>query len=170
MARTIRVAASWRSERELALAARLVGVRGLGLSLCLGALACAASMRPVTETDTIAGARALDTSFRVKDRLAVPAARAREYILPVGEYRPTRADQEGIFYASPAGILERAGFSKRVLAGGIHVANAPGSYAHPSLYVELGDGRVEKLPMPAEVLQGYGELLSFAVNGEERVP
>ncbi len=145
-------------------------VRAAGLLLCLAALACASALRPLTDADAIAGARALDTSYRVKDRVTVPGPETREYVLPVGEYRPRHADDEGIFYASASGVIERAGFSKRIVAGGIYVANAPGRpFEHPLLYVEL-DGDVAKLPLPQAVLRGYGSTLAFAVDGEELVP
>lgn len=144
--------------------------RAAALCLCLAALACAPSLRPLTDADAIAGARALDTSYRVKDRLTVPGPETREYLLPIGEYRPRHADDEGIFYASPGGVLERAGFSKRAVAGGIYVASGPGRpYERPLLYVELGDD-VAKLPLPPAVLRGYGKALVFAVDGEELLP
>jgi hypothetical protein len=67
-------------------------------------------------------------------------------------------------------VLERAGFSKRAVAGGIYIANAPGRpYERPLLYVEL-DGEVAKLPLPPAALRGYGRVLAFAVDGEELVP
>jgi hypothetical protein len=65
------------------------GARAL---LALAALACAAPPGPVTEADTVAGRPALDTSYRVKERVSVPARMAREYLLPIGEYRPRHAD------------------------------------------------------------------------------
>jgi hypothetical protein len=137
----------------------------------IAALACAAGWRPLTDADAIAGARALDTSYRVKDRVTVPAPQAREYVLPVGEYRPKHADDEGIFYASPSGVMERAGFAKRVVPGGIYVASGPSrSFESPLLYVEPDGGGVSKLPLPASALQGYGTTLAFAVKGEELVP
>jgi len=140
------------------------------LLACLAALACAPSLRPLTDEDAIAGKRALDTSYRVKDRVTVPGPETREYVLPIGEYRPKKADEEGIFYASPGGVVERAGFSKRVVAGGIYVANAPGRpFERPQLYVELDD-KVAKLPLPPSALRGYGTVLAFAVDGEELVP
>jgi hypothetical protein len=142
----------------------------LGLLLCLAALACAPALRPLTDADAIAGKRALHTSYRVKERLAVPGPETREYLLPIGEYRPKHADETGIFYASPGGVVERAGFSKRVVPGGIYVANAPGRpFERPLLYVDL-DGRVSKLPLPPAALRGYGTILAFAVDGEELVP
>jgi hypothetical protein len=141
------------------------------LLLCLAALACAAALRPLTDADSIAGARALDTSYRVKDRVTVPGPQAREYVLPVGEYRPKHADGEGIFYASPSGVIERAGFAKHVVPGGIYVADGPGRpFESPLLYVEPDDGGVSKLPLPASALRGYGATLAFAVKGEELIP
>ena len=146
-------------------------VRGEALLLCLVALACASPPRTLTGEDRIAGARALDTSYRVKEKVAVPARKALEYVLPVGEYRPRHADDEGIFYASPTGITERAGFSKRVVAGGVYVALAPDrAFQHPSVYVERSDGSVTRFAIPASVLRRYGDVLAFAVAGEELVP
>jgi hypothetical protein len=137
----------------------------------IAALACAAGWRPLTDADAIAGARALDTSYRVKDRVTVPAPQAREYVLPVGEDRPKHADDEGIFYASPSGVIERAGFAKHVVPGGIYVADGPGRpFESPLLYVEPDDGGVSKLPLPASALRGYGATLAFAVKGEELIP
>jgi hypothetical protein len=144
--------------------------RSAGLLVCLVGLACAPSLRAVSVEDSIAGKPALDTSYRVKDLVTVPGPETREYVLPIGEYRPKHADDEGIFYAAPGGVLERAGFSKRAVAGGIYVANAPGRpYERPLLYVER-DGDVEKLPLPPVVLRGYGRALAFAVDGEELIP
>jgi len=151
-------------------AAALLACRATALLACLVALACAPALRPLTGEDAIAGKRALDTSYRVKDRVTVPGPE-REYLLPIGEYRPKQADEEGIFYASPGGVVERAGFSKRVVAGGIYVANAPGRpFEHPLLWVELDEDRIAKLPLPPAVLRGYGRVLAFAVDGEELVP
>jgi len=147
------------------------GSRAAALLLCLAGLACAATWRPLTDADTIAGARALDTSYRVKDRVTVPAPLAREYVLPVGEYRPAHADDEGVFYASPSGVIERAGFAKRVVPGGIYVAYGPGRpFESPLIYVDPDDGSVSKLPLPPSTLRGYGQTLAFAVNGEELIP
>jgi len=146
-------------------------VRAAVLLPCLAALACAATWRPLTDADTIAGARALDTSYRVKDRVTVPAPLAKEYVLPIGEYRPAHADDEGIFYASPQGVIERAGFAKRVVPGGIYVAYGPGRpFETPLLYVEPEGSEVSKLPFPPSTLRGYGATLAFAVKGEELIP
>ena len=148
-----------------------MGTGRVGACMLLVMLACAAPPRPVTDLDTIAGARALDTSYRVKDRVTVPAREAREYVLPIGEYRPRHADEQGIFYASPNGLIERAGFSKRVVGGGLHVAlGSERPYEHPTLYVDLGDGNLKKIPLPESVARRYGETLVFAVNGEELLP
>jgi hypothetical protein len=152
-------------------AAQLAGARGAGLLVCAVALACASPPRPVTGEDRIAGARALDTSYRVKDQVIVPAPDAVEYVLPVGEYRPRHADDEGIFYAAPTGLTERAGFSKRVVPGGIYVASAPGRpFEHPAVWVERSDGRVVRLAMPGSALRRFGAVLAFAVDGEELPP
>lgn len=138
-------------------------------ALLVATLACAWGARPLTDEDTIAGIRALDTSFRVKDPIAVPGPAGREYTLPVGEYRPSHADAQGVLYASPMGVLERAGFSKRTIPGGIHVAELPGNpWERPSLWIERTRGRIEKLPLPANALDRYGDALVFAVDGEER--
>jgi hypothetical protein len=148
--------------------ADLAGAGLAGLVLCVVALACASPPRPVTGEDRIAGAPALETSYRVKDQVIVSASSAVEYVLPVGEYRPRHADDEGIFYAAPTGLLERAGFSKRVVPGGIYVASGPGRpFEHPAVYVERSDGRVVRLPMPGSALRRYGAAFAFAVGGEE---
>jgi hypothetical protein len=152
-------------------ATRLAASHGAAWLLCLAALACASPPRPLTGDDRVAGARALDTTYRVKDQVIVPAPRQLEYVLPIGEYHPRHADDEGVFYASPTGITERAGFSKRVVAGGVYVALAPGrAFEHPLVYVERSDGSVTRLPMPAAALRRYGDALAFAVNGEELTP
>ena len=137
----------------------------------LAALACAAGLRPLSDADTIAGARALDTSYRVKDALSIAGPEGREYLLPVGEYRPRQADAEGILYASPTGVIERAGFSKRSVAGGVYVPIGPGrAFEHPSLWIDRGNGRIARLPLPAATLGRYGDALVFAVAGEEQAP
>ena len=143
--------------------------RGLVAALVV-ALGCAAGVRPLTPEDTIAGARALDTSYRVKDSLVVAGPQGREYLLPVGEYRPKEADARGELYAAPMGVTERAGFSKRSVPGGIWVANTPGRpFEHPSLWIDRGRGRIERLPLPASALGRYGDALVFAVDGEEQL-
>jgi len=140
-------------------------------ALLLAALACAAGVRPLTEEDTITGVRALDTSYRVKDPVTVAGPNGREYVLPVGEYRPTHADAEGILYASPTGVTERAGFSKRAVPGGVYVANVPGRpFERPSLWIDRGNGRIARLPLPGAALGRYGDALVFAVGGEEQAP
>jgi hypothetical protein len=139
--------------------------------LACALLACAAALRPLTDEDVIAGARALDTSYRVKDRVTVPGPNGIEYVLPIGEYRPVHADADGILYAAPAGVTERAGFSRHPVPGGIHVANAPGRpFERPSLWAEGPGGRIRKLPLPASALGRYGDALVFAVDGEELLP
>lgn len=142
-----------------------------GLLLALLALGCAAPPRPLTDADRIAGARALDTSFRVKDRVTMPGPYGAEYVLPIGEYRPARIDEEGIFYAAPQGILERAGFSKRLVAGGIFVPNtAVRPWDHPMIYVDRDDGRTAKIPITPSFASGDRGVLRFAVDGEEQEP
>jgi len=139
--------------------------------LALLLLACAAPLRPLTAEDTIAGFHALDTSYRVKDQLTVVGPGGSEYILLVGEYRPKHADAAGILYASPKGVLERAGFSKHALPGGVYVENSPGRpYLRPSLWVERRRGKLTRLPLPASALSRYGDALVFAVDGEEQQP
>lgn len=140
-------------------------------ALACAALACAAGLRPLTDEDRIAGAHALDTSYRVKDRVTVPGPSGIEYVLPIGEYRPVHADADGILYAAPTGVTERAGFSRHPIPGGIHVATEPGrAFERPSLWVEATKGRIRKLPLPASVLGRYGDALAFAVDGEELIP
>jgi len=141
------------------------------LALLLLALGCAPGLRPLTAEDTIAGFRALDTSYRVKDPLTVVGPNGSEYILLVGEYRPKHADAAGVLYASPRGVMERAGFAKHALPGGVYVGNAPGRpYLEPSLWVEHRRGKLTRLPLPASALSRYGDALVFAVDGEEQPP
>jgi hypothetical protein len=139
-------------------------------ALLLG-LACAAGLRPLTDEDTIAGVRALDTSYRVKDLLRVVAPAGWQYVLPVGEYRPRNADATGILYEAPTGVMEIAGFSKHPVPGGVYVANAPGRpYESPSVWIEQRRGKIKLFPLPAAALSRYGDALVFAVNGEEQSP
>jgi hypothetical protein len=143
--------------------------RKVGIAALLLALACAAGLRPLTDEDTIAGVRALDTSYRVKDLVRVVAPAGRHYVLPVGEYRPRNADASGVLYEAPTGVMEIAGFSKHPVPGGVYVANAPGRpYESPSLWIEQRRGRIKMLPLPVAALSRYGDVLVFAVDGEER--
>jgi hypothetical protein len=142
-----------------------------GLGLAALALACAAPPRPLVEADSLGGVRALDASYRVKDRFSVRTSAQVEYLLPVGEYRPVLVDDEGVYFAAPSGILERAGFSKRSVAGGLFAASgSEAAIARPMLYVERPNGNLAKLPLPAAVLGAWGDGLSFAVKGREVVP
>jgi hypothetical protein len=146
-------------------------LRQVGIASLLLGLACAAGLRPLTDEDTIAGARALDISYRVKDLVRVVAPTGREYVLPVGEYRPRSADATGVLYAAPKGVMEVAGFSKHPVPGGVYVANAPGRpYESPSLWIEQRRGKIKRLPLPAAALSRYGDALVFAVDGEEQTP
>ncbi len=143
----------------------------VGIAALLLALACAAGLRPLTDEDTIAGVRALDTSYRVKDLVRVVAPTGRHYVLPVGEYRPRNADASGVFYEAPTGVIEIAGFSKHPLPGGVYVANTPGRpFESPSLWIERGRGKITRFPLPAAALSRYGDALVFAVKGEEQSP
>jgi hypothetical protein len=137
----------------------------------LAALACASPPRPVTDADLIAGERALDTSYRVKNRFVVIAPAKIEYVLPVGEYRPALADEEGVYYAAPSGIREHAGFSKRSVKGGLYAPwGSEAALARPELYVERPDGRIAKMPLPAAALRAWGKDLGFAVRGRDYEP
>ena len=119
----------------------------------------------------MAGERALDTSYRVKNRFVVIAPAKIEYLLPVGEYRAVLADDAGVYYAAPSGIVEQAGFSKRSVNGGLYAAwGSEAALAPPQLYVERPDGRLAKLPLPAAALHAWGKDLSFAVKGREYEP
>jgi hypothetical protein len=141
------------------------------LLAALLALACATGGHPLTDSDRIAGARALDTSFRVKDRVAIPGPHGSEYLLPIGEYRPSSVDGDGIYYAAPQGVLEHAGFAKRAVPGGIFVPSGPGSpWEHALLYVLREDGRPMKIAIPAVDLDRPDGALRFAVKGEEQGP
>jgi hypothetical protein len=143
----------------------------VGIAALLLVLGCALGPRPLSDEDTIIGVRALDTSYRVKDPLRIVGPTGREYVLPVGEYRPRGADAAGILYEAPKGVMERAGFSRRPLPGGVYVANAPGRpYESPSLWIERSRGRITRLPLPAAALSRYGDALVFAVDGEEQRP
>ena len=141
------------------------------LLVLLGAtalLACAGSVRPLSAEDVLAGVPAQDTSYRVKDRVVAPAPNGREYVLPIGEYRPTGADETGVLYAAPSGVIEKAGFSKRSVPGGIWVELSPGGPRRPALWVERSGGRIERLPLPVSALSRYGDALVVAVGGEEK--
>jgi hypothetical protein len=140
-------------------------------ALLLVALGCASGLRPLTDEDVIAGARALDTTYRVKDLVRVVGPEGSEYVLPVGEYRPSQIDAAGVLYASPKGVMERAGFSKHAVPGGVYVENTPGRpYVRPSLWVERGRGKLVRIPLPASALSRYGDALVFAVDGKEQAP
>src|SRR5262245_40462637 len=142
----------------------------LALVCALVASACAAPGRPLADADRIAGARALDTSYRVKDRVALPGPHGAEYVLPIGEYRPARIDEQGVYYAAPQGIAERAGFAKRSVAGGIYVPLAGAEpWERASLYVDRDDGRMLRVAIPTALLDSGGAL-RFAVKGEEQAP
>lgn len=144
---------------------------GAGFGLAALALACAAPPRPLADADTIAGKRALDATYRVKERFVVRTPAQVEYVLPVGEYRPVLVDDEGVYFAAPAGILERAGFSKRTVAGGLFAAaGSEAALARPLLYVERPNGNLAKLALPADVLRAWGDDLCFALKGREVVP
>jgi hypothetical protein len=134
----------------------------------LSAVGCAGWARPIRETDVIGSGPAVETTFRVKERLAVAVPFGRVFILPPGEYRPTHIDRHGVFYASPTGVTERQGDSERQIMGGIHQPTEVGTYySFPSLFVDLGDGSYSKYPLPAEVIRGYGRLFVFTRNGQE---
>lgn len=138
-------------------------------SLLVAALACAAGMRPLGDEDLLAGVRAQDTSYRVKERVTAPAPHGREYVLPIGEYRPRGADGAGVLYASPTGVIERAGFAKRSVPGGVWVELGPGRpFERPALWLDRGSGRIERLPLPVSALSRYGDALVFAVDGQEQ--
>jgi hypothetical protein len=140
-------------------------------ALLLVALGCAAGLRPLTDEDVIAGARALDTTYRVKDLVRVAGPKGSEFVLPVGEYRPSQIDAAGVLYAAPTGVLERAGFSKHAVQGGVYVENTPGHpYLRPSLWIERGRGKLLRIPLPASALRRYGDALVFAVDGKEQTP
>lgn len=138
-------------------------------ALAAAVFGCAASQRPIEESDRIGPARAVDTSFRVTQPIVVPAPFGLEYVLPVGEYHPTYVDGHGVFYASPTGVIARKGTDERVHPGGIHMGAHPGRYdAVPSLYVDFGSGTLWKLPLPEDVRNAaYGTKVVFVVNGEE---
>lgn len=148
----------------------VAGLR-MGLLLAPLALGCAARARPLVDADRIAGARALDTTFRVKDLVALPGPHGAEYVLPIGEYRPARIDEQGIYYAAPQGVEERAGFAKLKLAGGVFLPSAPAEpWEHASLYVDRDDGRTIWIPIPPSQLDQTHGALRFAVKGEEQGP
>lgn len=139
--------------------------------LSLLAFGCTTPARPIVDADRIGGARALDTTFRVKDRVAVPGPHGAEYVLPIGEYRPARIDERGLYYASAQGILERAGFAKRTVGGGIFVPSATATpWERAFVYVDRDDGRLAMIPIPAALLGHPDGPLRFAVKGEEQGP
>jgi len=111
---------------------------------------------------------AIDTAFRVKQAVVIPAPLSQEYVLLPGEYLPRYVDGHGVYYASPEGVLQRSSKGERKLAGGIHMASQPDRYfSYPSLYVDFGDGNLAKLPMPDSVRSTtYGSHVVFLYKGQ----
>ena len=135
------------------------------LALVLG---CAGSPKPVTPFDRMGDGLAIDTAFRVKQAIIVPAPLSQEYALPVGEYLPRYVDRHGVYYASPAGVLRRSGDGEKRFEGGIHMPSQPDRYfSYPSLYVDFGDKDIHKLPLPDDVRRGsYGSHVVFLYKGQ----
>jgi hypothetical protein len=131
-------------------------------------LGCAGSPKPVTPFDRMGDGLAIDTAFRVKQAIVVPSPPSQEYVLPVGDYLPRYVDRHGVYYASPTGVVQRSGESKKTREGGIHMASQPGRYySYPSLYVDFGGRGIHKLPFPEEVRRGsYGSHIVFLYKGQ----
>jgi hypothetical protein len=140
-------------------------IGGLVLATLLG---CAGSPKPVTRFDRMGDGLAIDTAFRVKQPIVVPAPPSHEYVLPVGDYLPRYVDRHGVYYASPTGVVQRSGSGESKREGGIHMASQPGRYySYPSLYVDFGGGGIHKLPFPEEVRRGsYGSHIVFLYKGQ----
>lgn len=151
----------------------MVAIRRIAFSVCVGLVAaCAGSVHPVSPTDLIGGGPpASRVTVRVKQALEVSAPFSVVYVLPVGEYRPVYADDHGVYFASPSGVVERASGKAQTLPGGLHLPNAGGRYySFPSMYIEVSKGKPETLPLPEELLTSYGENVVFAVDGVEQRP
>jgi hypothetical protein len=134
----------------------------------LAALACAGSPHPVSDADRIGDVSAVHTSFLVKQDIVVPVSLSPDYVLPPGEYLPQYADQHGIFYASPSGVIQRSDEGDRLYPGGIHFPSQPDRYyTFPSLYVDLPVLGITKYPLPASVRRStWGSHVVFLLDGE----
>ncbi len=131
-------------------------------------IGCAGSIHPISYEDRLGNVPAIDSSIIVKKEILVPGPFSQDYLLPVGEYRPTHADSHGIFYASPNGVVERTREGEKLYDGGIHFPSQPGRYyTYPSLYLDRPALGFAKLPFPEEVRKDtYGTHIVFMLNGE----
>jgi hypothetical protein len=111
---------------------------------------------------------AIDTAFRVKQAIVVPAPLSQEYVLPVGDYMPRFVDRHGVYYASPNGVVRRSSSGEKTFEGGIHMASQPGRYfTFPSLYVDFDGVGIRKLPLPEDVArESYGSHVVFLYRGQ----
>jgi len=137
----------------------------VSLGFCLG---CAGSPHPITDPDLIGSEPAIRSSFLVKQEIVVPVNLSPDYVLPPGEYMPQYADRYGIFYASPAGVIQRSEGKERTVPGGIHFPNQPDRYyTFPSLYVDLPVFGITKYPLPDSVRKSsWGSHIVFLYDGK----
>ena len=139
----------------------------LAVALALAVLACTSGVRPITSSDVLGGGTALDTTIRMKRECSVSIV-GRTFILPIGEYRPTHVDSNGVFYAAPSGVTTHRGGAQQRIPGGIHMPNAGGRYySFFSMWVALGEGDFSKLQLPNECWKPYGATVVLTRNGKE---
>lgn len=130
-------------------------------------ISCAGAVRTAQDTDLMTGGLIAETGYLVRHEVLVRAPFGVTYTLPKGNYVPTHLDDHGVFYQSPTAVVERTGESERSLIGGIHSPREPGHYySYPSLYIDLGDDKYSKLPLPDEVRQLYGTTIVFTHLGQ----
>jgi hypothetical protein len=133
----------------------------------LAIIACSPGIHAIKPSDILGGGPAIETTLLVK-RECILSISGRQYVLPVGEYRPIQADSHGIFYAAPNGVVEKKGTSERMRQGGIHFPNTAGKYySFLSMWVSLWEGDISKLRLPNECCKPYGSTVSLTRNGKE---
>jgi len=141
----------------------------IGPATALVLAACATGTHSITPSDILGGGPAIETTLLVKRECSVSMA-GHVYLLPVGEYRPTRADSHGVFYAAPSGVVEKHGDTQRTIPGGIHFPSSAGQYySFLSMWVALWEGDISKLPLPDECWKPYGSTVSLTRSGRELV-
>ncbi len=131
-------------------------------------LACAGGRHPITESDLIGTAPAVNSSFLVKEEILVPVDLSPDFVLPPGEYLPQYADKHGIYYASPSGVVRRSKDGDENYPGGIHFPSQPSRYyTFPSLYVDLSALGPMKYPLPESVRRStWGTHIVFLYDGK----
>ncbi len=135
-------------------------------------LTACGSVRPVAPADLVGGGpSATRVTVRVTKPIDVGAPFSTVYVLPIGEYRPVLADDKGVYFASPTGVVERSGDEEKTLPGGLHLPNAHVRYySFASFYVEFSPGDPTKLPLDDETRARYGDSVVFTVDGKEMRP